>query len=148
MKKCLGVLAILLYAGTAWAVGAKLYPGARQDAAEGAHFQSEKAKASPALRAKMGQQTFYTTPDSFAKVYAFYKKLYPETDKNIKKMDVPLSGGGTLSEAYFCLDGAVAINRSKNWLKIQRPFFPAAASRGAQRQAKIEDVTVITVIQK
>ena len=81
-------------------------------------------------------------------MYAFYKKLYPETDKNIRKMDVPLHGGGTLSEAYFCLDGARAINRSKSWLKIQHPFVPAAASQGGQRQAKLEDVTVITVIQK
>jgi hypothetical protein len=148
MKKWLGALTILFMAITAGAATVKLYPGARLDAAETGSFQNAKAKSSPALQVQMGQQTFYTTPDSFGKVYAFYKKLYPETDTNIKKSNLPLHGGGTLSTAYFCLDGAHNVGRSKYWLKIQYPLIPAASSPGAPYQPKIENVTVITVISK
>jgi hypothetical protein len=148
MKKYLGILALLLCVSPAWAAAARLYPGASLDSVENGHFQTMKAKSTPGLQTQMGQQTFYTTADSFEKVYAFYKKLYPETDVKIKKNKVPLAGGAKLSEAFFCVDGAHSVGRSKNWLKIQRPLISSVTAPGGKYEPKIENVTVITVTVK
>ncbi|NTV53585.1 MAG: hypothetical protein HGA76_11335 [Candidatus Firestonebacteria bacterium] len=148
MKKLLGILVLLLCASTVWAAPVKLYPGAVQDGSETGHFQAVKAKSSPALRAKMGQETFYVTPDKFEKVYAFYKKLYPETNLSLRKLNVPMHGGGVFSEAYFCLDGIRNLRRSKHWLKIQSPFISAAGSNGPHYRANAENLTVIVVVSK
>jgi hypothetical protein len=148
MPKILAMALVMCFAGTAWAAGAQVYPGARVETAETGHFQEVKTKSSPALQAQIGHRTFYTTPDAFDKVYAFYKKLYPETDLNIKKINAPLANNGKLNEAYFCLDGAPTVGQSRNWIKLQHPFISTSASQGTNYRPKIEQVTVIITTVK
>ncbi len=152
MRVFLGVVVLGLVVGMigiAWAADFKVYPGAVLDKAETQKMLAVKAKASPALQKKMGTQTIYTTHDAFDKVFAFYRALYPESDINIKKVNAPMGAGHVLNDAYFCLDKAASVSRSKRWIKIQTPFVGTVVpGRNRHATPEIRDVTCIILMEK
>jgi hypothetical protein len=125
----------LLVSGMAVSAQFKRYPGATTDAWAMKALRDGKA-AVPA-----GTETeLYVTPDSYDKVYAFYKGFARESS--------PMMGGPRLPDgtqikwAFFLLDGANSMSDSKYWLKIQRPSV-------ADLQMKdVRDVTSIQVVRQ
>jgi hypothetical protein len=150
MKKMLGwLLLLLIMVPGAQAAEMKVYPGAKPDLTEAKKYQAVKAHSSPVLQKKMGKHFFYTTADEFDKVYAFYKALYQETDLNIKKINSPLGEAGVQNDAYFCLDRAGVIAKSKHWLKLQHPYVGVVnPGKGHKPSREIRDVTGIIVVEK
>jgi hypothetical protein len=140
---------VLGFSGTSFATDFKVYPGAVLDKAETQKMLAVKAKASPALQKKMGTQTIYTTHHAFDKVFAFYRALYPESDINIKKVNAPMGEGHVLNDAYFCLDKAPSVARSKRWIKIQAPFVGTVLpGRNRHVTPEIRNVTCIILMEK
>jgi hypothetical protein len=141
----------ILLATAAQAADLKVYPGARLDRAEMKKYQAQLAKLSDAARKLAGEQKIFVTHDPFPKVYAFYSKLYKETNLTMKKTDQPMPGGKRLSDAFFCLDGADSIAVSKHWLKVQYPFIGATKLSTRTHTVTfgdVRDVTVISVVKK
>ncbi len=113
------------------------YPGAKVD--EKATQESREAAA--AAKMKNVRTTIYTTPDSFSKVAAFYKRI-------TREYAMPRASGTTgkpkryetydLYEAYFIFDGAKDLTSSKLWIKVQRPYIGE----------DVRDVTAIVVTEK
>jgi hypothetical protein len=112
---------LALFALGAQAAEINVYPGAKMEKAEMKSTAAAMAKLAPKVRKLIGVSTIYTTTDGFDKVYAYYKKLYPETAPELKKNKVKISTGQIVSEAYFCLDSAKTFDESKHYLMIQSP---------------------------
>jgi hypothetical protein len=90
--------------------------------------------------------TVYLTPDSFDKVYAFYKGAaheYAMPGKRTRKLPT----GQELRDAFFLLDNAPDLVHSKLWVKIQRPFIGSGLARGSTA-AEVRDVTAIVLSQR
>jgi len=115
----------------------KQYPGSRLD---------EQAKCATTAFSKDLDCTVYTTGDSFEKVYSFYKALYPEVSIPIPVQKLP--NGQEVKWAFFILDGAKDLARSKSWLKVQRPFIGSIADGGRGDFRDIRDVSAIQTIHR
>jgi len=91
------------------------------------------------------QVEVYTTADSFEKVYAYYKALYPEHKWPAKVPSLP--SGKEVRWAFFILDGGKDLLHSKYWLKIQRPYIGTVGEADGEFK-DIRDVTAIQTIRK
>ena len=112
-----------------------IYPGAQRD--QQLEQMVKKDPNSPLVDSEI-----YLTPDPFQKVYEFYKPIGVE-DENMRKLPAPkLPNGAAIQWAFFTLDGAKTISRSKFWLKIQRPTVADPTFKD------IRDVTSIQVARK
>jgi hypothetical protein len=112
----------------------KLYPGAITDAWATNALREARAALPPGTETDL-----YVTPDSYDKVYAFYKGFAQETPP----MPGPkLSNGTQISWSFFLLDNAKSMATSKLWLKIQRPSVVDAEMKD------VRDVTSIQVVRK
>ena len=79
------------------------------------------------------------TPDSYDKVYAFYKAFAQETSPGGGPR---LPDGTQIRWSFFLLDDAKSMAGSKLWLKIQRPSVVDTEMKD------IRDVTSIQVVRK
>jgi hypothetical protein len=95
---------------------------------------SEASKAAPGKKSEV-----YTTPDSFDKVYAFYKSLYKEYAMAHQPPKLP--SGQQIQWAFFILDGEKDLKSSKFWMKIQRPYI------GGTEGQDTRDITVIQTVR-
>lgn len=94
MRRIGGLFLTAFLTAPVWAaVPAKgvIDPGAKLDKAETLKHAHLKAKAGDLTRRLMGSVRIYTTQDSFQKVYRYDRRLFPETDLNLKK-----TGAGSL----------------------------------------------------
>jgi hypothetical protein len=120
----------------------KLYPGAKLDEvltkAE-RDFLTESIKEGAPL--PKGQQvTLYSTPDDFDKVCNFYRGIIKEFEKG--RFSSRLSKDQKFRSAIFIFDGAADIQKSKNWIRVQRPYVPE--DEIGEDNPKVHDITVIT----
>jgi hypothetical protein len=121
-----------------WAVSAaaefKVYPGARRD------LQLEQGvKKDP--RNQGVESEVYLTPDSFEKVYQFYKGVGTE-DESTKSFGPTLPDGRKVQWAFFTFDGAKGISSATVWAKIQRPTVVDVEYKD------IRDITSIQLVRK
>jgi len=144
LRICVALTTTIGLSILAFAADFKPYPGAKLDE-EATRDSAEAArKADPAATAAV-----YTTSDPFAKVAAFYKELGTEyampmasgTSGKPKKR-----AGYDLWEAYFILDGAQDLARSRLWVKVQNPAIGLYADE--MHPVNIRAVTVIILSQK
>ncbi len=127
------VLCLVLSAA---AVGAqfKLYPGAITDAWAANGLREARAALPPGTETDL-----YVTPDSYDKVYAFYKGIAQETSL---RAGPRLANGTQIRWSFFLLDDAKSMATSKLWLKIQRPSVVDAEMKD------VRDITSIQVVRK
>jgi hypothetical protein len=110
MKKLkLAFIAVLVLAMTTAVAGQgfKVYPGATV-------YTPPTTKDSP--KAPAGTQiTDYLTNDSFESVVAFYSQLGKEYTAKGLPSGGTLPNGQELKQAFFILDGAANLEKSKRW---------------------------------
>jgi hypothetical protein len=120
----------------------KLYPGAKLDEAltkaEG-DFLAESIKEGAPL-AKGQQVTLYSTPDDFDKVCNFYRGIIKEFERG--RFSGKLSEGQKFKSAIFIFDGAADTQKSKSWIRVQRPYVPE--DEVGEDNPKVYEITVIT----
>jgi hypothetical protein len=121
--------------------GNKMYPGARIDQAS-----TEEAKTAVALQPEL-EMTVYATPDTFDRVYAFFKKTgkeYKVIGSGVRK----LPNGQELKNAFFILDEGEDLVSSKRWVKVQRPYIGQYGLTRNAAQNDIRDVTAIVLTKR
>jgi hypothetical protein len=143
-----GLAVILLWTSAAAAEEAKIYPGASPDAETAKQLQLYQAQMKQKYNLGVSTPQFYSTTDHFAKVYDFYKKLYPETDLALRRHGYPLTKDLRLSKAYFCLDNAKSVFHSKHWIKLQSPSYTTQTKGAKVEYGNIRNVTLIAIVQK
>ena len=119
--------------------GITVYPGAKEDKAS--EVQAMKV-ARPGTNVQL-----WTTNASFEKVAAFYRVRYKEY-----KQPMPISkamGMQNVKIAFFILDGTPSIDVSKNWMKVQHPWYTNVDfSGGSPKLIGYRNITYIEAIQK
>ncbi len=94
-------------------------------------------------------ETVYTTPAGYAEVYAYYKKLYRETNPSLKKVNEKMPDGKLLNYSFFCLDDARSFLESKHWIKVQHPYIGSVRFKNGKPQYEdVRDLTIITETRK
>jgi hypothetical protein len=86
----------------------------------------------------------YTTSDKFDQVYAFYKSVYREAPNSLPTPKLP--SGKPVRWAFFILDDAKSLARSRHWLKIQTPYI-LTVGEGMEYKG-IRDICVIQSIHR
>jgi hypothetical protein len=125
----------LMVSGVVVGAQFKLSPGATTDAWAAKALRDGKAAVPPGTETEL-----YVTPDSYDKVYAFYKAFAQESSPMMGGPQLP--DGTRIRWSFFLLDGAKSMSDSKHWLKIQRPSV-------ADLQMKdVRDVTSIQVVRQ
>jgi hypothetical protein len=110
----------------------KVFPGATID-----KEATEKAqKMAPGTKS-----TIYTTEASFEKVNDFYARLGKKIEFPMKSGH-KLPSGEELKMSFYVFDGAPSLDKSKLWIKIQRPYIEDMQSQ------KVRDVTVIVLVDQ
>jgi hypothetical protein len=109
----------------------KLFPGSHLDA----KASSEASHATPGKESQV-----YTTSDSFAKVFAFYKSVYKQ-DTSMPSTGPKLPSGEQIQWAFFILDSGGKLATSKYWMKVQHPYV------GGTDGKDVRDVTVIQSVR-
>jgi hypothetical protein len=122
--------------------GFKLYPGAKLDEvltkAE-RDFLTESIKEGAPL--PKGQRvTLYSTRDDFDKVCNFYRGIIKEFERG--RFSSKLSEGQKFRSAIFIFDGAADTQKSKSWIRVQRPYIPE--DEVGEDNPKVYDISVIT----
>jgi hypothetical protein len=128
MRRILPVLllAVLGMLPPATAQDFKIYPGSVRD---------QQAARSTEV---------YATTDKFDQVYAFYKSVYRESPNSLPAPELP--SGKPVRWAFFILDDAKTLARSRHWLKIQTPYILTV---GEDMEFKgVRDVCVIQSIRR
>jgi hypothetical protein len=111
----------------------KIYPGAVRDQPAARAASLEKARSE-----------VYTSNDTFVQIYAFYKAIYREAPHAPPPPKLP--SGKPVRWAFFILDDAETLARSKHWLKIQTPYI-STVGEDLDFQG-IRDVCVIQSIRR
>jgi hypothetical protein len=122
--------------------GFNLYPGAKLDEAL---TKAERALLAESIKEgaplPKGQQvTLYSTPDDFDKVCNFYRGIIKEFEGG--RFSSKLSEGQKFRSAIFIFDGAADTQKSKSWIRVQRPYIPE--DEVGEDNPKVHDITVIT----
>src|SRR5262249_52705786 len=117
----------------------KLYPGATTPAWAQKDRQAEFQNAGPDREVEI-----WTTPDSYRNVYEYYRALAPEW-KRPAPVIVDDSTGEDIQWAFFVFDGARSIEKSRFYVRVQRPVFGETDVHG--KPTDYHDVTEITVIR-
>jgi hypothetical protein len=112
-----------------------LYPGAHSD---------DKADRSVSAANPGVECRVFVTGDSFEKIYAFYRGRYKEFAFPLPEQKLP--DGRVVKWAFFILDGASSLSRSRYWMKIQRPAIDSVNDAG--EFTNIRDITVIETLRK
>ena len=138
------LLVLVLTVGTA-AQTFKPYPGASKYTPPDTPENRELLKAMPAGVTA----SYFTTPDAYEKVVAFYKAFA----KEYRMPHMPggkLPNGQELKMTYIVFDGAADITASKSWAKIQYPFIGGIEFKGESGPVykDIRNVTEIVVSEK
>jgi len=137
LVRFIGFCSALVIAGTfSLAQDFKQYSGAKLD---------EQAGRQASAPAKGLECQVYTTSDGFDKVYGFYKALYKEFSAPFPTQKLP--NGQEVKWAFFILDGAKDLSRSKYWMKIQRPYIGTIGDGDADFK-DIRDVSVIQTVHR
>ena len=126
------LLSMLLITSMVFAGEFKVFPGATidKDATQKARQMAPGTKS-----------TIYTTKASFEKVNDFYANLG-------KKIEFPVQSGHKLPSGeelkmiFYLFDGAASLDKSKLWIKIQRPYIEDMQSKN------VRDVTVIVLVDQ
>jgi hypothetical protein len=112
-----------------------LYPGAHSD---------DKADRSVSAANPGVECRVFDTGDSFEKIYAFYRGRHKEFAFPLPEQKLP--DGRVVKWAFFILDGASSLSRSRYWMKIQRPAIDSVNDAG--EFTNIRDITVIETLRK
>ncbi len=113
----------------------QLYPGAKSE------DWTAKAKVEAKASLPPGTDTeLYATPDSYDKVYAFYKSNAREVVVGGPGLTLP--GGTAIRWSFFVLDNGKTLAESKLWLKVQRPTVLD------NEMKNVRDVTSIQLVRK
>jgi hypothetical protein len=139
------VMTLTMTAGAA-AQGFKPYPGASKYTPPDTPENREMMKAIPAGTTG----SYFTTPDSYEKVVAFYKTVGKEYQMKNMPSSRKLPSGQELKMTFIIFDGAADIMASKHWAKIQHPFIGEINFKGAggPEYKDIRDQTEIVVTDK
>jgi hypothetical protein len=120
------------------------FAGAQNFAAyPGAHPDDESNRAVAAANPGVECRVFITG-DSFEKIYAFYRSRYKEIILPLPEQKLP--DGRVVKWAFFILDGASSLSRSRYWMKIQRPAIDSVNDAGDF--TNIRDISVIETLRK
>ncbi len=122
--------------------GFKLYPGAKLDEALTKVERTVLAEAvkEGAPLPKGQQVTLYSTPDDFDKVCNFYRGIVKEYEKG--RFSSKLSKDQKFRSLIFIFDGAADTQKSKSWIRVQRPYVPE--DEVGEDNPTVYDITVIT----
>lgn len=113
----------------------RLYPGAKSDDWTAKAMIQAKAALPPGTETEL-----YVTPDSYDKVYAFYKGIARETVMGGPGLTLP--NGTMVTWSFFVLDSGKTLADSKLWLKVQRP------SVVDNEMKDVRDITSIQLVRK
>jgi hypothetical protein len=113
----------------------RLYPGAKSDDWTVKAMSQAKAALPPGTETEL-----YVTPDSYDKVYEFYKGVARETVVGGPGLTLP--NGTAVRWSFFVLDNGKALADSKLWLKVQRP------SVVDNEMKDVRDITSIQLVRK
>jgi hypothetical protein len=141
----IALLAVALSAGAAEPKAFRLYPGASQyvppDTPATEQF-SHNLRPGTTI-------TAYLTSDPFDKVVAFYTAIGKEYTPDRKPPEQKLPDGKRIKRAFVILDGAPNLLASTQWIRVQRPFFTAAAGKdGKAEYHDVRDITEIVLTDK
>jgi hypothetical protein len=128
-------VALVLACVPAIAQDFKQYPGSKLD--------DKASREASSTKSGIDCQVF-TTPDSFDKLYAFYKAMYKEQAWPVHPPKLP--SGQEIRWAFFLIDGAKDLAHSKLWMKIQRPYIGTVD--GNLDFKDIRDISVIQTVHK
>jgi hypothetical protein len=131
----LALLLCLLAASPTLAQDIKPYPGAAADTAS-SHQCTHGGT----------QCQVFTTPDSFDKLYAFYKGVYREAKWPVPAPTLP--NGRQVQWAFFILDDGKDLAHAKHWMKIQHPYIGTISDDSDADFKDIRDLSVIQSIRK
>lgn len=138
-------LFVLALAAGAAAQTFKPYPGASKYTPPDTPENRALLKAMPAGVTA----SYFTTPDAYDKVVAFYKAFAKEY-RMPHMASGKLPNGQELKATYIIFDGASDIMASKSWAKIQYPFIGGIDFKGAGGPVykDIRNLTEIVVSEK
>ena len=112
-----------------------VYPGAHPDDKAG----RAASAANPGVECRV-----FISGDSFENIYAFYRSRYKEFTSPFPRQELP--DGRVVKWAFFILDGASSLSRSRYWIKVQRPAIDSVNDTG--EFTNVRDISVIEVIRK
>ena len=139
MRQSIRLFALLMFmcnlANFAAAQNVAVYPGAHPDDKAG----RAASAANPGVECRV-----FISGDSFEKIYAFYRSRYNELTSPFPGQK--LSDGRVVKWAFFILDGASSLSRSRYWMRVQRPAIDSVNNAG--EFTNIRDISVIEVIRK
>ena len=110
------------------------------------HSKPDVASAKQAEKLAPGTHVgVWTSTDSFEQVVAFYKARYSA----YKMPGTGAVGAQRVKMAFFMLDGAADISKSRSWMKVQRPFVGNFSfHNGAPQPQDVRDLTAIETVTK
>jgi len=143
MKRRAYVLVLMMFfslSAVVFAGSFKVYPGAKLEDI----YEANQSEAVPQMQ-KVPKVIIFTTNDFFENVVAFYRSNAREYRMPGAGKPIKLSSGQEVMEAYFILDDAGDIMKSKHWIKVQRPYLMRDRT-GKGFQGKYQTVREVTAI--